>query len=397
MTEVMKASDKTLAVIGQYAEKSGRPIEELVKIYDDFRAIHDKPDTQTDEFCDERARAYVRTALRSELASPAPTWDGMVLGQAAPFDTVARHWTNALAYAKDENQRQQAIEKGLIVLQVDPDTKAEYYAPVDQREKYSTGRVNPGFGKPYPKNSYLRNLVGVFGGKGVAPTLGRVTTNNAPALKESPMYQPISVRLMNRTKDGAKELTLGGSSVTEFRASDNDNMPSAEAVIQEYLSNYYTSLADLETHHKTWFKGIKMVGGKKRENLDYSRLTVLDVYLMYSVAEVNRSGNYRMVVEDDSLGMGDESEGAERGTTVWIPEHLWKMANVRGETLEASGQGTRMFLIGQTAQPQTSRDFASGEDLDVPGEVNVTLLGAVIQDGYFYVKEVVEDDSVELE
>lgn len=398
MSEEFTPSETTLAVFGEYVVKLGRPVEDLVKMYADHRAVHDNPDKETEQFCDERARSYVRTAIRSELSSPAPTFDGIVMGQAAAFDTVAKHWNFVKELEKKPDQLEQALANGTVVVLVDPKTKEEYYAPVDMRETYSTGTKNRGYEKPYPRHSWLKNIIGVFGGRNVAPALARVTVNNRPATMLAPMYQPATVRLMNKTKEGETELKLGGSSVTEFRLSANENVPSAESLIQEHFAPYYSSLAEILDHHVKWRKGFKTVGGKKREDLDYSRLTLVDVYFMHGSEEVNSNGTYRITVEDDSLGVGGDGEEIERGMGCWVPEDLWDMPNVRGETLRDVGTGTRMFLIGQTAQPQQTRNFQTQEMDDIPGDVNLTVLGAIIQDGYFYAKEVVEDaDSVVVE
>ena len=140
--ETPTPSEFTVTVLTGIAEDTGKTLDELLKMYGDYRLILDK-EQYTEQLNDERARAKVRSSLRSELASPAPVLTGMVLGAGEAFNTNERHYVQAKAHF-DSDERDQWIEKGIITAEG---------KPIDQRTTYSTGRVNPNHGKVYPRTN----------------------------------------------------------------------------------------------------------------------------------------------------------------------------------------------------------------------------------------------------
>ena len=377
--EEITPSDFTKTIFEGIAKDTGKAYEDLLKMYVDYRLILDRPQ-YTEQLNDERARAKVRSSLRSELASPAPVWSGMMLAASDPFDTNARHWELAKSrYESDE--RQQWIDKGFIT----SDGK-----PIDLREVFRTGRKNPNVGKPYPKTNWMRNAVGVLATSETEPMPAKVTLSRQVALKSVPLKVPIQVRLNNRTPEGVlDELQLTGASVTVFRPIDDPDIPHPEDLTEKYCAKYFTTLAELELKHQGFILNPKRREGV-RIRLDPLRLTLLDCNLVFvDPAKNETTGNYRMVVEDDSIGFGEDEQG-RRGTVIWLPEHLYP-------EVEHAGRGTRMFIFGQSTQPQTRIDFTTGERLNEPGDVGINATGLMVRRGWFLEKDedIAEGEEVE--
>lgn len=358
-------SETTEKKLQTLAESTGKSYEELLKMYMDARDFLDR-DQYTEQLNDEKAYVRVRSSLRSELSSPAPVLSGMILAAGEAFNTNQRYW-DAAKIQFESDEKQQWIDKGLIT----SDGK-----PISQRKFYSTGRVDPGYGKVVPETNWMRNAFGVLSiGKG-EPTPSKITLSQLIALKKVPLGIPLQVRLNNRTpKDVTDEYILNGASVTEFRPVDNPDVPPAEKIIEMYCEKYFTTIANLQAVHDGYvLNPDRREGAKVR--LDPIRMTLLDCYLIYCDEQPNdKTGNYRMVVEDDSIGLGREDEGS-RGTVIWLPEHLFP-------AVKDAGKGTRMFLLGQTTQPQTSINFETGERLDEPGDVGINATGVYVRDGWF--------------
>lgn len=369
-------SKATEIVLKDIAKDTSKKYEDLLKMYHDARAILDRPQ-YTEELNDEKARARVRSALRSEMASPAPVWTGIVLAASEAFNTNERHYADAkVKFASDE--KDQWVEKGFIT----SDGK-----PIDQRTHYRTGRVNPGHKKVYPRFNWLRNAVAVLStGKG-KPLPAKITLSRQVALRTIPLNVPVQVRLNNRTPEGVTdELILNGANVTQFRTIEDPDVPHPEEVIEMYMAKYFVNLINLLDHHNGFIlnaKAVRKTGAKPR--LDPTRLTLLDANLVFVDPEPNeKTGNHRMVVDDDSIGFGEDDEG-RRGTVIWLPKDFY------GE-VEHAGRGTRMYIMGQTTQPQTSINFETGERVDTPGDVGMNATGLKVRRGWFMEKE---DEDIE--
>lgn len=358
-------SETTEKKLQEIAESTGKSPAELEKMYLDARAFLDK-DQYTEQLNDEKAFVRVRSSLRSELSSPAPILSGLILAAGEAFNTNARYH-DAAKIQFESDEAQQWIDKGLIT---------EDGKPIDQRKFYSTGRVNPNYGKVVPATNWMRNAFGVLSiGEG-NPTPSKITLSRQVALKKIPLGIPVQVRLNNKTPKGVTdEYILNGASVTEFRPIDNPDVPQPETVIEMYCEKYFTTITNLQAVHNDYVLNPDRREGV-RARLDPLRMTLLDCYLIYCDESPNdKTGNYRMVVEDDSIGLSQEDEGV-RGTVIWLPEHLFP-------AVKDAGKGTRMFLMGQTTQPQTSIDFTTGERVNEPGDVGINATGLFVRDGWF--------------
>jgi hypothetical protein len=363
-------SDFTKKVLKEYAKDTGKKYDELLKLYNDFREVLDKSG-DTEEFCDERARSQVRVNIRAELASPAAVFRGVALAVAEPFDTIGAQWANATALFKNNETRQQAIDQGIIT----PDGM-----PIDRRKVFSTGRANRGFGKPYPAHSYVRNVFGVYSTQKGEPLPAKITLSRSQALGQVPLYVPTQVRLNNATpKEVTDELLLTSSSVTEFKQIEDPDIPHPEDLMQMYCAKYFTTIANLQKVHDSFITNPADVKAGQKPKLNPNRLTLLDVYLLYLDTEPNaQTGNYRMVVEDDSISLKADDD-KRRGTVIWLPEHLYPL-------VANAGKGTRLHVLGQTMQPQTRLDFTTGKTINEPGDVGMNATGILPRRGWFIEK-----------
>lgn len=379
--ETITPSKTTEKILKDIAKETGKTYEDLLKMYYDARAVLDKPQ-YTEQLNDEKARARVRSALRSEMASPAPVWTGMVLAASEAFNINERHYVDAAAkFASDE--KDQWIDKGFITSEG---------LPVDQREFYRTGRKNPGHRKPYPRFNWLRNAVGVLSTGTGEPLPAKITLSRQVALRTIPLNIPVQVRLNNRTPEGVTdELILTGATVTQFRPIDDPDIPHPEDVIEKYLAKYFCSLINILEHHNGFIinkKAVEEQGARPR--LDPTRLTLLDANLVFVDPEPNETtGNHRLVVDDDSIGFGEEDEG-RRGTVIWLPKEFYP-------EIEHAGRGTRMYIMGQTTQPQRSMNFETGEMENVPGDVGMNATGLIVRRGWFMEKEEENIEGEEVE
>jgi len=209
----------------------------------------------------------------------------------------------------------------------------------------------------------------VDGGKQPMPS--KITMSRNKALIDVPAKVPIQVRLNDRTPRLSNFKVLSSGSPTEFREIDEPGMPSAEDMIQEYCPQFFTTLKNLPQVHKSTIN-------PKTGKPDPTRITILDCALDYIDTEPNaKTGNYRMVVSDDSLEFTEEDR---RGTVVWVPEHCHP-------DVEDAGKGTRMFVVGQTSQPQTRLDFETGKTLNEPGDVGMNAMGIIVKEGWLMPKD----------
>lgn len=368
MKQISKISEFTKKVFKQWSKKLGRPMTELTKMYDgayEVLARMGKPE----ELLDEMARSRVKAQLRSEFASPAIPFKGKILAASPGFNVNARKWEDAATMFKSP-ERDQWIANDVI------NEKGE---PLDTLEFYSTGKKNPRFGKPLPRENFLANAFGVLATADTEPLAAKVTLSRDKAKILVPINEPVTVRLNNRTKKGDTFLTLSSGSPTAFRKIEDPDIPDAETLITMYCEEFFTVLKNLEKVH------LSTLNPKKQNKPDPTRITIVEAELVNISPPTRDDGNYRMVIQDQDMGFTDEEK---RGTTAWVPQWLYP-------AVEDAGPGTRMFIIGQTTQPQTRIDFATGETLNEPGDVGLNALGIHIKKGWLMPKIQAEEEIAE--
>jgi len=354
-------SEFTTKVFGEWATQLGREPTEIIAMYNGAYEILEKMGKPLDQL-EEMAKTRVRSQLRSEFASPAIPFRGRVLAKSEPFNMNAGAWEDAGEMNRSP-ERQQWIDQKRI---------NEAGQPLDTREIFSRSKKkNPNFGGVLPKENFLTNIFGIFLPSKGEPMPAKVTLSGKKAKIHVPMDVPVQVRLNDKTTKDAKFRTLSSGTPTEFKPIQDPDIPDAETLITMYCEQFFTTLKNLEAVHLATVD-------PNTHKADPTRLTIAEVELISVDGEpVPKTHNYRMVIGDESLGF---SEKERRGTTVWVPASLYPV-------VKDAGRGTRMYIIGQTTQPQTSRDFQTGETLNKPGDVGINAMGIFIKAGWLLPKD----------
>jgi hypothetical protein len=351
----------TKKILGEWAVQLGREVGELVKMYDGAYEVLEKMGKPADQL-EEMAKTRVRSQLRNEFSSPAVSFRGRVLAKSDPFNMNAGYWNSAkVMYGSAE--RQQWIDKKII------NDKGE---PLDTREVFKKSKKkNPNFGNVLKKENFLTNVFGVFLTTKGEPMPAKVTLSDKKARIAVPVDVPVQVRLNDRSEKGATFRTLSSGTPTEFKPIQDPDIPDAETLISMYCDQFFTTLKQIEEVHTATVN-------PDTEKADPTRMTIIECELITLDNEANpKTHNYRMVVGDESLGFTDKEK---RGTVVWVAEGLYP-------TIKDAGRGSRMFVIGQTTQPQTSTDFATGEKVNKPGDVGMNAMGIFVKKGWLLPKD----------
>jgi hypothetical protein len=351
----------TTKVMNEWAVQLGKPVADLVKMYDGAYEVLERMGKPADQL-EEMAKTRVRSQLRNEFSSPAVSFRGRVLAKSDAFNMNAGYWDRATVMFESA-ERQQWIDQGLI------NDKGE---PLDMRKVFKKSKKNnPNFGKVYKKENFLTNVFGVFLTTKGEPMPAKVTLSDKKARIAVPVDVPVQTRLNDRTEKGATFRTLSSGTPTEFKPIQDPDIPDAETLISMYCDQFFTTLKQIEAVHTATVD-------PETEKADPTRLTIIEVELITLDGEPNpKTHNYRMVVGDESLGFTDKEK---RGTVVWVAEGLYPV-------VKDAGRGSRMYVIGQTTQPQTSIDFETGNKVDKPGDVGMNAMGIFIKKGWLLPKD----------
>jgi len=353
-------SDFTKKVLGEWATQLDRDPAELVAMYNGAYEILVKMGKPADQL-EEMAKTRVRSQLRNEFASPAIPFRGRVLAKSEAFNVNAGYWAKAVEMNASP-ERQQWIDKKII---------NEAGEPLDQRKIFKKSKkVNSNYLQPLPKESFLTNVFGVFLPAKGKPMPSKVTLSGKKAKITVPFDIPVQVRLNEKTGKDDTFRTLASGTPTEFKPIQDPDIPDAETLITMYCDQFFTTLKNIETVHKSF------IGDDDKP--DPTRMTIVEVELIALDGEANpKTHNYRMVVGDESLGF---TEKEKRGTVVWLSEAHYQF-------VKDAGRGSRMYVLGQTNQPQTSIDFTTGAKVDKPGDVGINAMGVFIKKGWLLPKD----------
>jgi hypothetical protein len=283
-----------------------------------------------------RAIIVVGLALRKQLKSPAIGFDGMILADSGKRDTIEKLKKSAMKVYIENPQ--EAIAQGL--------TNEEGY-PLDPRPTWSTGRANPGFGKLLPENSWIRTIHGIALKSSTEgePKFFTMTLNGDVAANDDiPMYTPVTFRAIDKSTEGATQLTLNASTYTRFDKSDK-KLPSATELISQYCSDMILDISKLEEYHKA-------------NKNDYNRLVIIRGDVSILALEPNSIGNRRLTLESENAFEDLDAIG----TTCWIPEHI---------NLDFA-ENSKVIVIGSTSQGFKYENGAKTEEL---GDVMINAYG----------------------
>ena len=323
--------------LSKWSEKLSLPIEEIEsefsKVLKEEESIH--PDSSTEQ---RELRTLQRLALmyKKQLRSPAVGFEGIIIGIGECNDIVARQKREATELFKTDPQT--AISEGVT---------NEEGIPLDTREEWSTGRVNPQYGKPLPEHNYLRNVWGIvtktkaYG----EPRFFSMTLSGDKATDESiPTFKPLRFMGIDKSKDEA-EYRLNASQFTKFVEDEKLNLPDYEELLEKYIG--IIPLKDLESYHS--------------ENKDdFNRIVAIEGDVSMLNLEPTAFGSRIMGVEDSEASLEDLDA---KGVTCWLP--------MRTEVNFA--EGSRVLVIGRTTQGKKKDEL--GNATEELGDVTINVYG----------------------
>lgn len=325
-------------ILNSFAEKIGQPLETIKKdfqeLLDEESTIH--PDASED---DKNNKALRRLGLsyKKQLRSPAKWFEGMIIAISDTFDMVKKMRTDA---TKEFNENpQNAVTSGIT---------DEEGIPLDPRATWSTGKDNPGFGKPLPEHSYICNIVGIATKDDGAPKIFRMAIQGSLAENSDkiPMFAPVKFRANDKSQEGDDEYSLNVSTVTIFVEDDTISMPTPTEVIQKFCSKYVVDMNALEDHHNS-------------NKDDFNRLAIIEADVSALVMEPTATGSRRMIIEDAS---GDIENLDAPGITCWVPSKI---------DIDFAEQ-SRVFVVGRTAQ---GKKYVDGQATDEDGDIMMNVFG----------------------
>jgi hypothetical protein len=301
-------------------------------------AVEVKQDPKFTGLTDEQARIFARNKLvvrkRRELLSPAIPWEGIVLGVGDLTDAVSslKKATEDAFKADPERTTKGWVFAGKDVLA--DKTGKPLYPKTQANEKWR--RV----GKALPEHSWLRNIVGIFvpfdkktkKASGDAKDAS-LTLNQAKAVnvKEVPIMKSIRVKAINKTtEDDARngKYRLTSSAFTTFEPS-TEPIANLEKILEN--SPHYQLLGELE---EFWQKN------QRDGRLDPDKWVITQGSVSSPPIERNeKTGNYRMVLDDESLLYAPPKESGFAGVTCWVPSD---------RSIDRDfGQDSRVYVVGR--------------------------------------------------
>jgi hypothetical protein len=364
------------------------PVEELKKELEET-LIEVKKDERLTNAKDSEAREIARnrlvTSKRRELASPANTWKGIILGIGDLVDTVRKvRRLSEEAYALDPIKTSKGwVYKETFVLAktedvVDPDSKETsvkiipLYPKTEANDKYKRSLT------PIPEHSWLRNVYGVAlpidkkTRKQGEVRVFSMTLNRKLAIegKKIPLMNPVDFKGIDKTTaedTKAGEYKINASTYTEFKLDPALQLPPLEDIIVTNCAKKFVLLGELDQWHKDHEK-------------DNTRWCITQGIVSNLNLEPNeKTKNMRMTLDDESLMFATEKEGRSVGVQFWIPTD-------RNLDMEF-GQDSRIYVVGKTGRGK-AYDRETRQQLDEPGDVNFNVYGIYIPDIFRISKEV---------
>jgi len=325
-------------ILNKYAEKIGQPLEVIQK---DFQELVDEETTihpeATEDDKNNKALRRLGLSYKKQLRSPAKWFEGMVIAISDTFDMVRKMRAEAI---KEFNENpQNAVTSGIT---------DEEGIPLDPRATWSTGRENPGFGKPLPEHKYICNIIGIATKDDGKPKIFRMAIQDSLAENSDkiPMFAPVKFRANDRSEAEDEEFSLNVSTVTVFVEDQTISMPTPTEVIKKFCTNYAVDMNALQDHHSA-------------NKDDFNRLAIIEADVSALVMEPTATGSRRMIVEDANASIEDLDA---TGITCWVPSKI----NID------FGETSRVFVVGRTAQ---GKKYVDGQATDEDGDIMMNVFG----------------------
>jgi len=339
------------------SESLGVPVEELQTDYAEIveEVKKDERFVEANETTiNQIARNRFIARKRREASSTAIPWEGIVCGIGDKIDGVfkQRQLTEASFKADPIGTQKGKMYQGRMVL---ANEKGEpLYPKTPNNDKWNRT------GKPLPEHSFFRNIVGTAAPidkktkQSGEPRDFTMTLNQARVDLKVPLSKPVKFKGINKTTDEDNKqgfYTIGDSVFTKFEEADL-KIPDVETILTN--SKRFLSLGELEEFQT------------KHEN-DYDRTVITEGTVSLINLEPNaKTGNLRMIIDDETLLFGPQEEGSRPGVTCWIPTDR----NIEIDF----GQDSRIYVIGQTSRGKKF-DPLTGQSTDEPGDVMINVFG----------------------
>ena len=327
--------DESLA---KFAEKLNVPLETIQTDFNNLvkeeGEIH--PD-QSDDDKNDRALRRLSLEYKKQLKSPAVGFEGMIIGVSDTFDMVRKARAEATVTFNED-------PKGAILAGITD----EAGTPLDTRPTWSTGRENPGFGKPLPEHSYISNIMGIGTKVNGSPKIFKMAIKDDLAENSGsiPMFKPIKFRAIDKSEEGDTIYSLNVSSVTKFNEDSSISVPAPTEAIKKFCADTIVDMSKLQEYHDA-------------NKDDFNRIVIIEGDVSALVMEPTATGSRRLIIEDANEEIVDLDS---QGTTCWVPK------NVNIDFAEQS----RVYVIGRTAQ---GKQYVDGKATEEDGDIMMNVFG----------------------
>lgn len=306
-----------------------------------------------------RALQILAYEFKKQLRSPAVGWEGMVFAASDKFDMVRKLRNTATAAFKKNPH--EAIQMGLT---------DDEGVPIDPRPAWSTGRENPGYGKPLPEHSWKRTIFGIAlksSDEGGSPKFFTLNLNGDVAKNDNiPMYTPVKFRAIDKSAEGDSTLIMNASMYTKFELTDKQ-LPSPTKLIEQFCGDLTVAINNLPDYHEA-------------NKTDYNRIAIIRGDVSTLALEATSTGNRRIVVESEEFSEDLDAQG----TTCWIPPHI---------NLDFA-ENSKVIVFGSTSQ---GFKYENGQKTDELGDVMINAFGVYAVPEYkvsIETEEITEDQVV---
>lgn len=311
----MEIDKATLDKLTQWAEKSGKDIEDLKQqLEEKYNELIDLG--KSPKVAMSQARFHVYRDVKSTRYSRAKPAVGIFFGYNQAYDLAQRDREYALEVFASNPTR--AIDEKL--------TNADG-VPLDPNPKMPWGVDNPDYGDPLQPR-FIRQSIGIGRpADGSGPMKLMILTHNGDqALQVPPLGEPVEF-LANLRADEELRRLYNTSVNTAYKPTTIEEFgevtPEAVCnILMDAPEEFKSDLAGLEEWHA-------------EHEQDYRRIVIVVGDVMYVSPEALSSGNYLIILEDESTM---EYEG--EGITIFVHPEIEDQIDF--------GAGSRIVVVGRT-------------------------------------------------
>lgn len=319
----------------KWSEKLTIPKEDILKEFSTLvSAEHSQNPTLSEEQCNDIAIKKLALMYKKQLRSPATGFEGFVFGAEEPRDLIAKKRREAIEFFQSDPQS--AVTNGVT---------DEAGIPLDTIKVFSTGRANPGYGKPLPETSFVRRIFGVAKKANENPKLFVMNIQGDNCNKVIPVMKPVKFMAIDRTEQGQEVLTLNSSAYTEFKeVKELEGNPNLEELIKGFYN--VLNISELQNYHNS-------------NKEDYNRVVAVKGTVSLMNLEPTSFGSRIIQLEDEDNLMDLEAPTL----TCWVPG-----------TLDIDfTEGSKVIVFGRTSQSFVKDE--QGNVTDELGPISINVFG----------------------